>query len=604
MPDPRDHLDRLRRLNGEPADRSGRELIGVVDAVLWTALDGTAVIARLHGGRVVKGPLAAEDNESLECGVSYRFLGRWEDHPRHGAQFTFSTYLPDAPHSRPGVIKYLQDEAPNIGRARAEKLWQEFGTEAVAVLRAEPARVVAAAILSACQAAEASAALRAAEALEATKIELFSLFAGRGLPGSLIRACISEWGARSATVIRRNPFALLINDIPGAGFRRCDRLYLDLGLPADRLKRQMLCAWHALREDTTGHTWLRMGYALAAIERAVSGSNVNPQRAVALGVRGGWLSTHESPPGSGYLWVAEALKASAERSLAADVRRLLGPCAALWPSDLDSLGAFLSEHQRERLLAALARPVGILDGSPGTGKTQCAAALIQLIVQRWGIESVAVCCPTGKAAVRITGVLRGIALDATTIHRLLEIGRSGRDGRGWGFKRNRGNPLPQRFIVVDEASMLDTTLASKLFEALADGTHVLLVGDTGQLPPVQHGAPLRDLIAAGVPCGTLTEIKRQGGEPNTIVQACADIKTARRTFATVDRYDPARGHNLRLIEVPADNPAQSVEVLLALVRQFKASGKFDPVWNVQVLSAMNTASEVARVPSIAFSRVS
>jgi exodeoxyribonuclease V alpha subunit len=600
---PLDHLERLRRLNGQPADRNARELVGTVAAVLWTAPDSSAVIARLHGGQVVKGPLAEEDGageggayDVFARGVAYRFLGQWQEHPKHGMQFAFSTYIQDAPHSRPGVLKYLQDEAPNIGRVRAERLWETFGKDAVAVLRAEPARVVAAGILNAEQANEAAEALRAASALEKTKIDLFSLFAGRGFPGTLIRACMDEWGARAAEAVRRNPFALLVNEMPGAGFKRCDRLYLDLGFPADRLKRQMLCGWHALREDTTGHTWFRMGYAHAAIERAVSSSNVNPQRAVELGVRGGWLSTHESLAGSGYLWIAEAEKARAERSLAANVQRLLGPCVTSWPDHLP-LDSFLSDHQRERLLAALARPVGILDGSPGTGKTRCAVALIRLIVQRWGLEAVAVCAPTGKAAVRITGVLRGdgIALDATTIHRLLEISRNGRDGRGWGFKRNRGNPLPHRFIVVDEASMLDTTVASNLFEALAGGTHVLLVGDTGQLPPVQHGAPLRDLIAAGVPCGTLSEIQRQGGEPNTIVQACADIKAGRR-FATVDRYDPARGHNLRLVEVPADSPAQAVEVLLALVRQFQAGGKFDPVWDVQVLSAMNTASEVARVP--------
>jgi exodeoxyribonuclease V alpha subunit len=355
----------------------------------------------------------------------------------------------------------------------------------------------------------------------------------------------------------------------------------------------MQCGWHALREDTTGHTWFRMGYAHAAIERAVSSSNVNPQRAVELGVRGGWLSTHESPAGSGYLWIAEAEKARAERSLAANVQRLLGPCVTSWPDHLP-LDSFLSDHQRERLLAALARPVGILDGSPGTGKTRCAAALIRLIVQRWGLDAVAVCAPTGKAAVRITGVLRGygIALDATTIHRLLEISRNGRDGRGWGFKRNRGNPLPQRFIVVDEASMLDTTVASNLFAALAGGTHVLLVGDTGQLPPVQHGAPLRDLIAAGVPCGTLTEIMRNAG---LIVSACAAIKTCKRWEACA-RYDPAAGRNLRLVEVPARRPDQAAELLLALLRQFQASGKFDPAWDVQVLTAMNSASPVARAP--------
>jgi exodeoxyribonuclease V alpha subunit len=193
--------------------------------------------------------------------------------------------------------------------------------------------------------------------------------------------------------------------------------------------------------------------------------------------------------------------------------------------------------------------------------------------------------------VRITAALHryGIDLQATTIHRLLEVGRNGQDGKGWGFLRNADNPLPQQFLVVDEASMLDTDLAAALFNATAINTHVLLVGDPYQLPPVGHGAPLRDLIAAGVPCAELTEIQRNAG---LIVKACAEIKRG-RPFETSERFDPEAGLNLRHME--ADTAEQSVEMLRTVLERFKASGRFDPVWGVQILTPMNERSGVSRV---------
>ena len=119
-----------------------------------------------------------------------------------------------------------------------------------------------------------------------------------------------------------------------------------------------------------------------------------------------------------------------------------------------------------------------------------------------------------------------LPLEATTIHRLLGVSRNGHDKKGWGFIHNAANPLPYRFVFVDEVSMLDVDLAANLFAACQPGTHILLIGDTGQLPPVGHGAPLRDLIAAGVGCGELTEIWRNAGD---IVKGCSPFAQADRS---------------------------------------------------------------------------
>jgi exodeoxyribonuclease V alpha subunit len=111
-----------------------------------------------------------------------------------------------------------------------------------------------------------------------------------------------------------------------------------------------------------------------------------------------------------------------------------------------------------------------------------------------------------------------LTLTATTIHKLLGV-RAG--GDGWKFSFDEDSPLPYKFVVVDETSMLDTSLAASLLRACGPGTHLLLVGDVNQLPPVGHGAPLRDLLDGGVPTARLREIRRNSG---LIVETCARIK--------------------------------------------------------------------------------
>lgn len=257
-----------------------------------------------------------------------------------------------------------------------------------------------------------------------------------------------------------------------------------------------------------------------------------------------------------------------------------------WP-DVQKL-ARLTDHQRSVVASVFASRVGVLTGGPGTGKTFTAAAAIRAIAEEHGLDSVTVTAPTGKAAVRCTSMLQqnGIGLEAKTIHRLLGVGRNGHDGKGWGFQHDSLNPLPYQFVVVDESSMIDTSLAAALFDALLPSTHVLLIGDPFQLPPVGHGAPLRDLIASKIPCGELTEIKRNAGD---IVFGCRAIKEGKR-FEPRTALDLAGGHNWKHIESPT--PATSLRHLQALL-QSPPPG-IDPVWDIQVLVAVNEKSETSR----------
>ena len=212
--------------------------------------------------------------------------------------------------------------------------------------------------------------------------------------------------------------------------------------------------------------------------------------------------------------------------------------------------------------------VGILCGSPGVGKTFCVAELASEIIKHFGQNQVAAMCPTGKAAVRITESFfnSGIRLRARTIHSYL-------------MKYGPDCPLPYKFILLDEASMVDTDTAAGLMCACPKDTHVLWTGDPNQLPPVGHGAPLRDLIAAGLPYGELREIKRNSGG---IVEACAAIRDSKP-------WEP--GDNLKVFEHA--EPEFQVKRLVQLLGAARGEG-FDPVWDCQVLVPVNKKSPLSR----------
>ena len=183
----------------------------------------------------------------------------------------------------------------------------------------------------------------------------------------------------------------------------------------------------------------------------------------------------------------------------------------------------LSAHQVEEIAKALRGDnLAVLGGSPGTGKTFSAAQIISAIGDEIGYSSIAVAAPTGKAAVRCNETMGSynLPVKARTWHSLLKV-VTNETGSGWSFEHGRNKRLPFSVLVGDESSMLDVDMAASIFAARAKGTKVLLIGDVNQLPPVGHGAPLRDLIAAGVPYGELREIRRNAGG---IVQACADIR--------------------------------------------------------------------------------
>jgi ATP-dependent exoDNAse (exonuclease V) alpha subunit len=238
--------------------------------------------------------------------------------------------------------------------------------------------------------------------------------------------------------------------------------------------------------------------------------------------------------------------------------------------------------------------------------------------------------PTGRAAQRLAETTGGFA---STIHRLLKY-----DPARGGFSANDSTPLATDFLVVDEASMLDTRLAASLFQAIPSRAHLLLVGDTDQLPSVGAGNVLKDLIASStsgsfsqlstlhsqpaasaasaLPVTRLNVIYRQkgqsqivttahainGGDP-TLRPSTADIASIQAwsdlTFVIADSAEDCLAKTIALCTefIPRHyawfDPRRDVQVLAPMHKGTAGVGNF----NVQLQAALNAHAKGIRGPS-------
>ena len=523
--------------------------VEIIRVIFSAEDDGYAVVeARDDSGGefILTGTLA-----HLNPGERARITGEWQEHARFGPQLKVSTALPADPDDRAGQIAYLSS-LRHIGPVRAEALCDLYGAEVLEKIAADPSGVFGSLPkLGAAQAEAATESWYSTRAVRDLHVEL----APHGL-AHLAARIHARFGDQAMQTIREDPYRL--TEIDGVGFARADTIALAADVPADSDRRAQAAAYYLLGEaERRGHTHLPLA---ELVDQAARLLGYRPEPDVLTEARG---LTEED----GRVYRRHTLER--EHWCAGDLRdrALAEPYLDHDPGS--PADQSLTAEQWQAVLGAFSARVSIVTGGPGVGKTVCTRTIVS--EGRAARLRIGLCAPTGRAARRLT---EATGTEAHTIHRLLEW----RPGSEPAYKP--GHPLPVDLLIVDEASMINLHMAEVLLGGLGVDTHIVLVGDADQLPPVGAGKPFADLIDSGiVPVTRLTHIFRQAAR-SMITTAAHEVDRGR-----APKLEPEAGQDHDFYFLERATPERCRQAVVEMVsRRVSAGLDLDPIRDAQVLA--------------------
>ena len=575
-----------------PAQPETHSLTGVVERIIFLNEENHYTIAEFRPDGAVGAPRPEPVTivgalPGVECGETLHLSGEWTRHSQHGAQFKIASFKSELPASVYGIRKYLGSGlVPGIGRVYANKIVDAFGTDTFRVLSEESGRLRDVPGIG----KKRATAIKQAWDGKRSERELYIFLQTYGVsPGQCVKL-VRQYGAQAKAILTAEPYRVA-REIDGIGFKTADRIAINLGFANDappRLDAGILFAMETLQEE--GHTAFQQERLRdIASEMLATSADLVTARIEAL-VAARQLARHFPPevasplPGSGLLQLPANERH--ERKIAEVVVRLRRVASGLPPIKVEAAlqwaeakaGFAFHELQQSAVRNALTNKLSILTGGPGTGKTSTLRSLVSILKAK-GVR-VHLAAPTGRAAQRLAETTGGYA---STIHRLLKYDPAA------GFTANESHPLATDFLIVDEVSMLDTRLASALFQAVPARAHLLLVGDTDQLPSVGAGNVLQDLItSSGAPVTRLSVIFRQKGQSAIVTTAHAinsgetDLPFVTSTVATIGAYND-------LTFVTAESPEDCVQKVIEICSDYIPRNLpwCDPVADVQVMAPMH-----------------
>jgi exodeoxyribonuclease V alpha subunit len=530
----------------------------------------------------------------IKPGESLKISGFWETHPKYGQQIRVNSWEVKLPATIQGIRKYFKSGIiKGLGSQLTDRLIHHFGEKTLQIIEHHSDRLLEVDGIGKRKASLITDAWKEHHVMRG----LMRFLQDMGIKSTYGAKVFHTYGDLSLKVLQESPYRLA-EDIADFGFQMADTIARKLGTPDDDPVRVNACILHGLEKYANeGHTFAFKNNLTIRCEHLfklyrddiINGINCLSESGQLI-IEKISLDTDEIDDSENMDDLAVYRKSlyKAESGIASRIAALLS--VPLEPEEMDigsihsqvanQLSINLSSEQLDVIRDLFLQKASIITGGPGTGKT----TLIRSIVAIFKAlnKKVLLGAPTGRAAKRLSEVSRE---KATTIHRLLGFTYSSGSSEQSFFGRDQDNPLQADVIIIDEASMIDTSLMYHLLSAISPSSRLVLVGDVFQLPSVGPGNVLSDMIRSqAIRVYYLNKIFRQSRQSQIIVNA---HKVRNGEFPELPFFD----ENKQLTEfyfIEKEEPKYIAETIVSLCAHILPSRfSFDPLSDIQVLSPMH-----------------
>lgn len=490
--------------------------------------------------------------------ISFRLEGHWAPDSKEENEkiFVAEKATEILPETESEVCKFLMRNCSSLGKTMASHIVERFGMNTLDVCAHHCKQLfdipriddkVIAKLNDACL----SALVRA---------DVLKLLQGVDISPSAINTLVETYGNETIHVLENNPY----KPVPILGFAVMDHIALAMGEPVDSERRMTCATIEALHIacQKTGSMCAEESAILARMAAFAPQVSAERQKEALDSVAKAYSVIKQ---GKYYYDKDDFL---AERKMSAKIvelasaepikEREIEDAFIKWQKENSII---LSPRQAEAVRNLKYR-ISIVTGGPGTGKTTCLRAIMDVYHMVWPEEHILLMAPTGLAAKRMA---ESTGMNSSTIHKACGLIPANNSS---GFTA-QGDCTICGFIGIDEMSMVGEHLFAYAIDAVlsSPSTRIVLLGDTDQLAPVARGDVLRDLTKCGVIKTVRLDVNYRQGSTSTITDA--SIKIRENRAYTGDTRNLVFDNEFRFIPVVnKDKEKEANEIMNHIVEEY------------------------------------
>lgn len=450
--------------------------------------------------------------------ISFRLEGHWTTDSKEENEkiFVAEKATEILPETESEVCKFLMRNCSSLGKTMANHIVERFGMNTLDVCAHHCKQLfdipriddkVIAKLNDACL----SALVRA---------DVLKLLQGVDVSPSAINTLVETYGNETIHVLENNPY----KPVPILGFAVMDQIALAMGEPVDSERRMTCATIEALHIacQKTGSMCAEESAILARMAALTPQVSAERQKESLDDVAKVYAIVKQ---GKYYYGRDDFL---VERKMSAKIvelasaepikEREIEDAFIKWQKE----NAIILSPRQAEAVRNLKYRISIVTGGPGTGKTTCLRAIMDVYHMVWPEEHILLMAPTGLAAKRMA---ESTGMNSSTIHKACGLVPANNPS---GFTA-QGDCTICGFIGIDEMSMVGEHLFAYAIDAVlsSPSTRIVLLGDTDQLAPVARGDVLRDLIKCRVIKTVRLDVNYRQGSTSTITDASIKIRENR-----------------------------------------------------------------------------